>query len=688
MKIFIKDIIKNNDFEEFENSGKYDITRSIIKLVLNKDISTLTINNTSVDINEIINDEFYFGGFILKECKKIKIHAKYIDYRKDKEVEILTNHLKGCSEVFEEKLENLSSNYNDFMLYGISNDNDMKDFLFNQEESEELLEKEHEIIKLIKSIYMPVGEISNLPHIRLIEDEEVVDSRNIRKITSRSMQHFAQNPQCYKEKYMNPKPIKLLTETFKEDINTYENQFILKATKDTLKFVLKRLEIFSEYKNKLNNDIGAYEQKGETTTDIHEAKECENNIKILKGKIVRIDEYINFYTKVISSLKLSSRKFNHVTYNKKLKCRMTQKMLYDKRYLKAFKTYEKLKEYFKEKKDEKPFVNHYYSYMLFNMIILEWILVGKLQFFRSEELDSSEGLLFKASDKIEIKYSYVNPNFSAIVKAYSFKYEGEERGEIQVELINNITNNKSKMIFIPYMFDIHEFTNKTTEDILQIYDDILCNKKEEGYVVDSTYIMHNISISNIKSIEKKSLNDEEIINNIIYFSNAGNFYLNEKDYKKYGNYKAGMIPFTFENIALLENKIQNIIATHKLLLSHEAECPFCSAQTIESDGEKHLCKSCKREWVKHSCNNPNCDGNVVKFLSREDAVNSSKSSNVFDLYNKYEIKSRFLGACFIEEKLYDNNGGFCPKCGHGFCKNESNREACLRCKVREVEINE
>ncbi|MGL5692995.1 MAG: hypothetical protein ACRCXA_02900, partial [Peptostreptococcaceae bacterium] len=206
-----------------------------------------------------------------------------------------------------------------------------------------------------------------------------------------------------------------------------------------------------------------------------------------------------------------------------------------------------------------------------------------------------------------------------------------------------------------------------------------CGDTEELYRVnfDKKYNM-NIILNSI-SLESIRFEDEkEKLKNVFKLSTLGNNFLSTSDYKKYGGYKMGVIPFSNKDIANVYDKLVKLFRVKFIKLGFINYCTYCNNGQFEyREDELLVCNSCSKRVAINRCS---CGEDIIKFLSKDNAdFIDEVEEDIIKYHNNYELKSTNLGSCY--EKLYSNSGGFCSKCG----KCQKLDKNCIRCKEADWE---
>lgn len=665
MEIFYKDICGRDKFKILTNDNIINLTNSVIKVVCEDIIREVQIDDDTIKvINE--SNEFFYNK--MKTCSKKSIEIKVKTINKNKREKTYTKIIRIEENSFTYDKNEL--NMIDFLgkksyeniCYGISEDEDYYETILCNLSNE--IEDIDLILKSINTIIKMSKEISKTPKVDLTEKEIVRDSKEVKKITSQSARYFTMHPEYwYKEGENLPKPIKILTETFEEHRNIYENQlvkFILFTCRKILKKYIKNIEIqistlqgsIIKDKNNIN-----YENLIEDDEHIISEKISENETLVHTNKT-----YLIKFKNLIYEIDTLLRSFKDIKLDLNLKIRMTQKILYDKRYYRILNAY---KNYLSNlqvdiKKSIECTLPSIYNYMIIASEIICKSL-SSLGFYNIQPtIDRSYEELFMDYEKMIIEgYHYIDES--------NFKFTLELNG----------FNNKTPEIILSILF-------KNNKEVIKfnINGDMRCNDKyinnkeidnlyelymEEKY--DSNYILNTVPIETMpfeNKIESNKL--------VFKLCNLGNNFLSTNDYKKYGGYKAGIIPFSNKDFGSIYDKLVKLFRLKFIKLGFIKYCTHCKSGELEYITDELLkCNSCGKKVAINKCN---CGENIIKFLSKENEyVVEEEIRDSIEYHKNYELKSYNLGACY--EKFYSNSGGFCSKCG--MCQKVD--QNCIRCNL-------
>lgn len=670
MNIYYKDIMSEDDFEIINDDTVIDINTSIIKIQ-----SDINIKNVQIDDEIITNNPFQncITIFKVKTSKRDKIdmkialigeNGKELIRKKcinisDKSRDYNRNELEVVKKLGGIALENLNS--------GLNNDdsdyyeNILNNLNINLEDIEDIYNTLKIVLKLVKSI-------GDTPKVELIESETLNDSNEVKKITSQSARYFIMHPEhWYKEGDTNPKPIKLLTESFSEDKDIYENRlikFILYKCKKTCRKILFSLET-------QESTIKASVIKNEAIIDISEfedvfIEESKNIISLKKNQLRVTKESINKFKSIIKEIDILLRSFKDITLNKKLKIKITQKILYDKRYYRVFNLYKN--KISKLDFSSEEVVESNYSVIYSYMLIAAESICKTLRCLGFYKIDVNRDIidieLFKTYD--EIKFT-------------GYHYGNEEDFKFTLEL-NSLHGKSSENIILKLMhgenieeivFNINFSCGHKIKDLNDI--DIMYERFESHKRV---VVLNTISLDNL------NFEDSHIKGKAIFkLDSLGNNFINKKDYLKYGAYKQGMISFTPNDLSSVYDKFIKLFRLEFIKIGFYKHCISCGGGEYLNISEELIqCSICGNKIAINKCRY--CEETLIKFLTKSDIENFNYKDNkedIIEYHNNYQIKSVNLGSCY--EKYYSNSGGFCSSCG----KCQKSDDNCIRCKIINLE---
>lgn len=669
MDILYKNIYKDEDFKLLPKEDTINLSSSVIKICCKEVIKEVQIDDEIVkNINE--NKEFIYNKIRTSNKKTIEIKVKVAQENNREKLYkkiIKINEDSFVHDINEIQIVNLLGKKSyDNITNGFNSTENYYDFIMDNLNGE--IEDIENILKAITNIIKLSKEINKNPKVDLVEKEIVRDSNEVKKISSQSARYFTMHPEhWYREGESLPKPIKILTETFEEDRDIYENQlivFILHYSKKTIKKIILNLEtqISSLYtsitKNKLDINL---EELVEYDKSEKEKTILENEDKIRKSKF-----YLSEFKKLNKEVENLLIDFKGIRLNLNLKIKMTQKILYDKRYYRILKYYKKyLSNLNFEVKDLiESTVPTVYNYLFLASEIICKALCS-LGFYEIKTLSNA-------------KYEDVFTNENSIfIQGCHYADEDKFRFNLEIDGFND----KSPKVLLKISYKENEeiicfkincdFKNKSLvsdyEDIENLYKTYF----EEKY--DTTIVLNSIALENINFKDEKSKQK-----NIFKLSTLGNNFINYNDYIKYGGYKMGVIPFSNQYIASVYDKLVKLFRVKFIKLGFINYCTFCNNGQFEYREEELLvCNSCSKRVAINKCS---CGEDIIKFLSKDNVdFVEDVENDIIKYHNDYELKSTNLGSCY--EKFYSNSGGFCSKCG----KCQKLDENCIRCKTAQWE---
>lgn len=669
MDILYKNIYKDEDFKLLTKEDTINLSFSIIKICCKEVIKEVQIDDEIIkNINE--NKEFIYNKIRTSNKKTIEIKVKVTqeDNREKLYKKIIKiNEDSFVHDINEIQMINLLGKKSyDNIINGFNSTENYYDFIMDNLKDE--IEDIENILKAITNIIKLSKEINKNPKVDLVEKEIVRDSNEVKKISSQSARYFTMHPEhWYREGESLPKPIKILTETFEENSDIYENQlivFILHYSKKIIKKIILNLEtqISSIYtsitKDKLNINL-------EEITE-HDKSEKEKSIRENEEKINKNKFYLSKFKKLNKEVENILIEFKNIRLNLNLKIKMTQKILYDKRYYRILKYYKKyLSNLNFEVKDLiESNVPTVYNYLFLaseiickSLCSLGFYEIKTLSNVKYEDVFSNENSIF-----IQGTHYVDEDNFR-----FNLEIDGFNNKDPKVLLKISYKENEEKICFKINC----DFKNKTLvtdyEDIESLYDTYY----EETY--DTTIVLNSIALENINFKDEKSKQK-----NIFKLSTLGNNFINYNDYIKYGGYKMGVIPFSNQYIASVYHKLVKLFRVKFIKLGFINYCTFCNNGQFEYKEEELLvCNSCSKRVAINKCS---CGEDIIKFLSKDNVdFVEDVETDIIKYHNDYELKSTNLGSCY--EKFYSNSGGFCSKCGK--CQKLDGN--CIRCKIAQWE---
>lgn len=667
MEILYKSLYNYDEFKVLNNEYCLNLSSSLIKICCREDIKEVQIDDEVIN-NIIDKKEFIYNKIktsnkktieikvkVLNENKKEKTYKRIIKVKEDSFVHDI-NEIEMINSLGKKAFENIISGFNDSQnYYDVIMDNlkgELKDI-------ENILKAVTIIVKLSK-------EINKVPKVDLIEKEVVRDSSEVKKISSQSARYFTMHPEYwYREGENLPKPIKILAETFEENRDIYENQlivYILYKSKKILKKIILNLEtqITTLYnsiiKDKVSINLDELLEDNKITKEINI---MENEERLSINKI-----YLSNFKKLTQKIGILLLDFSDVKLNLNLKVKVTQKILYDKRYYRILKYYKKYLSNldFSIKEIIESTISPIYNYLF----LASEVICKSLYYLGFYEINTLTNIeyenVFRENQNIIIegKHYFDKDNFKFSLNINSFN------DDICKIVLKFIYKNKIETI----RFNINtDFKDKNSnigfEDIENLYK----------INIDKNYNT-NILLNSIP-IENMSFENEKIkLNAIFKLSTLGNNFLTSDDYEKYGGYKMGVIPFSNKYIVSVYDKLIKLFRVKFIQLGFTNYCTYCNNGKFEmQEDELLVCSSCSKRLAINKCS---CGGEIVKFLSKENVeIIEEKEKDFIKYHDSYELKSTNLGSCY--EKFYSNSGGFCSKCG----KCQKLDKNCIKCKARE-----
>lgn len=666
MDILYKTIGGSDEFKKIDNNI-IDLNACILKFV-DEDIITEVEIEDEIIKNHQESNEFIYHKLKTTAGDKLRIKVKIKKDNKIKNIEKTIkidknsyiydkNELASIRKIGEFALASLKDNI-------ANTNNDYFETILNNIQGD--LDNIDEVYKSFANIIKLAKEISINPKVELVEKETVKDSNMVKKINSSSARYFTMHPEYwYREGDELPRPIKILTESFEENRDIYENQlikYILYKCKDINEKIIYSLEAI----------ISALEGsiiKAQANIDTEEMSQSEINKVLIENKVKK--DKLKIYKSYRGKFKISKGEIKELLYelsdiklNTRIKLRLTQKILYDKRYFKILNIYNKNLKELKFNTEEKSNCDYpaIYSFMfIFAEIVCQSL--QSLGFCEIEnEIKAADKTIFDSNDMIDI-YGY-HFNHSEDNKFY-YKMtinslNSESKNSILLELNYREEKEKIRFYFNPI------FTQKP---IGVIYvNDLYKKYYDESY--DTTIIINTLSIDRIKFTS-----ENEKQKSIFNLSTLGNSFSSYEDYKKYGAFKQGMISLSSRDLGNEFYKLINLFRLKMIKLHCYEYCTYCGhGPYIQQEKELLICSACGKKIAINKCNS--CGNEMIKFLSKVTSEDiEEKFEDAINYHKKYEIKIATLGACY--EKFYSNSGGFCSSCGK--CQKENGN--CTRCNV-------
>lgn len=656
MELYFKNLNEKDKFKKFDGEV-LDLNNTIFKVVCENNIKEVIFGDEKFNCND--KNELVFVK--LRTSTSNMIELKVIECIKGKRDKVYKKIIKIADNSFVynsmqlEKIKQLGElAYKNINTSLSSNNEDYYETIMTN--LNDGLKSIDEVYKAIVNIIKLSTNIAKQPKVDLIQTEEIRESSQVKKISSNSARYFIMHPEdWFKEGDSLPKPIKLLTDSYEECKDIYENQLIkfilykcirivdskivlLKARKSTLKASLVK------YENDIEND-NAYKEKS--------TEEYTNQ----KNEFRNTESMLSKFKSIYFELKKVYDDFSTITLNKKIKFKMTQKILYDKRYLRVVQLFKN------HLKDKEELVNEVmereyciiYSYLF---IIAEslYTALQSLGFYENEDIDNRD---FFNDGEIIINGTHHNDE--------NFKFKLEIKSLISEESLIKIS-----LIY-----------KEKVDTIAISINSLLTNKKVCEAQIEEIYNKYSINntvdtniIANLASLEDLDFSSEdEKKKSIFKLSNLGNNFISEVDYSKYGNFKMGMLPLGLNDLPNMFDKMINLFYLKFIKLGFYNYCKFCrSGEFKYVDDELLECTHCSQKIAIHSCKF--CGEKNIKILAKKENLDfnyNNTQEDIIEIHKNYELGSHTLGACY--EYYKSNSGGFCSSCGR--CAKKSSN--CLRC---------
>ncbi len=657
----------SSDFKEINSEESYDINETIFKIVSKDVIKSIDFDDGFVKNQEEKNYMYFHrlnvnernilnlkvnmlktNGTIYNSKFKIKIKENIRIFKEEEIEDLISVGEIGKILLTADFTENFSTLYN----------NEIEKYKNN----EDTLKKELEILKRLVSI---ANKIINDPKVELIQNQEVKESNEVKRISSNSARYFSMHPEdWYKEGTLMPKPLKLLTDIYEENLDIYENQVV----KHVLFKAIKKCDIRINSLTLQNRISNQRIKRLKSRLDSESIREDE--VISIKSEIIKLNNILNKsysslkkFKEIIIDLKYSFSLYSEINLRKKMNVSVNQRILYDKRYLIIVDIY---KAYLNDKRFE---VNKnkeingflYGEYISFAVaVICESIMDLK---FNIKKVNGYNKEFIFSNKNIKI---FGDNNFGTeVIITLNLLNNFNHEAPIEVELLNDNKINKSRFYLD---FSMKKFIDEEESKYIdKLYDSHAVQKHN-----DSEYIFNFLSIEDLK------FSNKELEKYIIKLSNAGDNFISTKDYSKYGNLKVGMFTLSNSDYILVQNKLKNLFRNKLISLGMNKFCTFCGNNTLTNFNEMHICSSCGNRYAIHICE---CGEKIIKILSKTELEPNNtdiSSNNLIDYHVAYELESNSLGSCYSNFHL--NKGGFCVKCGKCIKKG---RENCIRCNLLE-----
>lgn len=668
MKIYYKDIIKGEAFKLLNNEKRININRCLLKIVCPEKIIEVLIGDELIELspkNYTLKKEFIYHKLNTSNKKYIEIVVKcknnstLVKYKKIIKISE-DNYIYHISELDKIRKEGKKAYKNIINFDEVYNKEGYSEVLIN--DFKQMLINPYEIIKDIKLIIKLSSDIIRSPKVELISKEIIENTNRVKTINSDSARYFAMHSEdWYQEGENFPKPLNILTETFEENKNIYENQIIKYILKDTQKIVIKLIDNYEMHINNLK--VYLIEKKNlrnGDNLDCDELKEIEEDIEQLKKDREENKRLLNEFKKLKMKLSQILSEYKEIKLLKQINIKVTQVILYDKRYLKIINLYkEKLKKLpFNMEDTRKVKFSIDYSYMFIICDILCRVLfyLG-FKYIENINISSEINRLFEKENIYTIICEHQNKNASCEIELYGI--ESDYPNQIVVKLIYEGKTDITKFI-INYMDINKDIDMDYINRLYDINNDYKCNTK---------------LLLNTVALEKINFKTEKVKENGLYkLSNLGNNFIYKKDYEKYGNFRQGSMQLSMFDLNKIYNKLIKFFRMKFVKLSFLGYCTFCHAGIyIQIEDGLLECNVCHKRVAINKCNN--CGSDIIKFLSTKESDEEFEYENIIDRHQNYEIYSNNLGSCY--NNLFGNTGGFCSNCGH--CQKHSHE--CIRCNI-------
>lgn len=665
MEILYKTIHSNQEFIPIDNEMVIDMNSSILKILCDENIHEVQIGDEIIK-NISPSKELIFHKLRTSSKNHLDIKVRYLDGCNKEKYEKKIIKINEASYVYNtnelESIKERGKNAYNNIANGLANGNAdyynsvIKDFSLDIKEIENIIHSLSIIVKQAKLINV-------MPKVELIEDETIRDSNEVKKINSNSARYFVMHPEdWYREGEENPKPLKMLTETFLENSNIYENQLV--------KFILYKCKLIN---NKLINDlkaskgiIGGSLMKDNALLAQEEFtfQTKEDLEKSIYDKTLLIGNLSNNLKKLKSinkELKIIYKDFYNITLRKSIKLKITQKILYDKRYFKIYKLYKKNLQELKFQTEELKELDHpmIYSYM----------------FIMAESICKAFQTLGISNICCDFDHDYKNTFTKAdYLEIYGNNYSGDDSLNFNIKL--NSLNNTDNGIILNIKYKAKE------EKIYFPINSFFINSAIDSEFIDLLYEKYNnddfsttIICNTVDNEALRLINNEEGLKDLLNLSTLGNSFSSYKYYEKYGGFKEGMISVTLKELIFVNNKIIQLIKYKLVELGYYEYCTSCgSGRLMNIDDNLIECSICHKRIAINRCNH--CGKKIIKFLSKKNIeVASEVTEDIIQYHKEYEMKASSLGACY--KRYYSNSGGFCAYCG----KCSKLDQSCTRCKV-------
>ncbi|MPQ43668.1 DUF2357 domain-containing protein [Clostridium tarantellae] len=662
------------DFKEFDKELIYDLNDTIFKIISNDFIKEINFDNEVIkcgkDCTELVFHKlksshkksldiiFKFKDRFLKGYSKkvrIKVNEESRIFDK-KEIEELNEIANISKELLR---NNFTKNFSELLF---------KKFSFDGEQDYGALKERYECYKTIISL---ANDIITNPKVELVLKEEIKDSSRVKKLNANSARYFTMHPEhWYKESTLMPKPLKILTSTYEENRDIYENRVI--------KFILyKTIKCCDRDVNRLKNEVRMLKQKisileGRISTEAlveYDKEYLNEEKKLLLKQYKKSLEWFNNLKSIYTSLKLTYAKYDNIKLKKSLKLSINQKILYDKRYLIIFKLYKNILLNLDDDIGDKIEIplNSFVNYVLYiNSVLCDSLEL--LGFIVREVKGLDKNNILENINKIEI----IGTN---LIETVSFKIKFNLYNEVQntapIELSLSCKDNfETIKFYTDFSLNIEEEYDNKLEFLYNKYSD----DKSSSFIVSFT------------SIDDLKFKNEECKKAIFKLTSLGNNFISNEDYDRYGNLRKGMMLLSISDSKYAENKFKKLLREKLITLGMLNYCTFCkNDKLVKENEEMFICRHCGMGIAIHKCKN--CGESIIKVLNSRkiDVVeeyninllqHKNSKEDILKYHMDYELKSNSLSSCYGD--FYSNSGGFCNNCGK--CYKES-KENCIRCNL-------
>lgn len=671
MEIFFRARTNNSEFINIKEADFIDINNSVLKIVCDRNIKNLQIGDEKIE-REGQSNEFLYYKLRTSSKKTMEVKAVVITDDNKEKIEKKIINIDPDSFIYDINVQNYMELYGEKALnniiYGEVNPNAYeKDVLLgvknNIEDIDKIFNAFMKIIKMSLSIIKS-------PKVELKEKVQLKNSSEVKNINYQSARYFMMHSEdWYREGQEQPKPVKILSGSYMENRDIYENRivkFILLKCIKIARSIILNLESFIS-----NLDVVIVKDESLLYTNEYVdmsrsefEKVIQENKKIMHEKKQWLKKMKDVYLKLVSI----KNEFKGINENRIVHIRITQKILYDKRYFNIIKLYEeylsKIKLMSESSVNKKYSIIYSYSFIVSEIICRALMEIGfydiecsmtdvKEKFFKSEEDIILEGRHPGIKDdKLSFLLNIRNiNNMNSENISIDLKYNEE------IQKIRFIINSRMPV------------KNLSLDFIDLLYE----GNYDKNY--DTTLIINTMDMSDIDKIGF-DLKDSRI-DAIFKLSTLGNNFLNSEDYKKYGGYREGMIPFSSKEFEVLKFKLVDLLRYKLIEMGCYSYCTYCGIGRMELREQGLLvCSTCGKRVAVNECKN--CGEKIIKFLSKnsnesEEDINEIK--DYAEYHKKYEIQCSTLGACY--KKYFSNSGGFCSYCGK--CS-KMDSEDCIRCK--------